>query len=289
MTNPLSNSLAIFDLSGTLTVERGGPPNMPGEVVLVDGARDVVRWLENSSASVYIASNQGGVAYGYLDIDTCDAIMSRCAMLLDLPKERFFWCPHHPKGNVSPWNKACYNRKPNPGMLLTIMQETGVPSKRTLFVGDRKSDVDAAGRAGAHYVHASPIRHVFGRAWSLFSRPVFIIDGTEVARDLRVKLVKKGIEGDFLDEMIELYVGPAIDDVEPTFTHNSKLFYAVDGDDGTVTQLAQVGAQRIEYVEQDTFDRFAEIKRRLHGGCSDDVLVDLFVEHLLVERGYATR
>ena len=73
----LSNSLIIFDLSGTLTVERDGPPNTPGDVVLVDGARDVVRWLENSGAQVYVASNQGGVAYGYLDIDTCDKIMAR--------------------------------------------------------------------------------------------------------------------------------------------------------------------------------------------------------------------
>jgi hypothetical protein len=174
-------------------------------------------------------------------------------------------------------------------MLLTIMQKTGIPSKRTLFVGDRKSDAEAARRAGTHYVHAAPIRHVFGRAWSLFSRPIFVVDGTDVARDLRVRLAKERIEEDFLDELLELYVGPAIEGVEPTFTHNGKLFYAVDSDDGAVTVLAQAGAQRIEYIEEDTFCRFVEIKRRLHGGCSDDALMDAFIEHLLVERGYTTR
>ena len=44
--------------------------------------------------------------------------------------------------------EGCTCRKPAPGMLHRILERTGVPAARALFVGDLETDREAARRAG---------------------------------------------------------------------------------------------------------------------------------------------
>lgn len=148
--------LAIFDADNTLrrTLVPGQPcPRAPDEWELLPGVRDVlgaVDW-ERCGVRVGVASNQDQVGYGHLSAATAgrllrDMVLAATDGRVSDPVIRF--CPH-----VLEVSCAC--RKPEPGMLLSIMEECAVTAERTLFVGDSPVDAEAARRAGARFVHAS--------------------------------------------------------------------------------------------------------------------------------------
>lgn len=138
-------SLVIFDADGTLrrcTVANQPCPNRDGEWELIAGVKErlaLIPWKERG-IRIGIASNQAGVAAGYLSEETA----------LDLLRDMFFEafgfhgrhdliliCPHSP-------STACNCRKPKAGMLDCIRFEAQSSFKRTLFVGDLESDEQAA-------------------------------------------------------------------------------------------------------------------------------------------------
>ena len=55
-------------------------------------------------------------------------------------------CPHHP-------DQECDCRKPNPGLLLQAAVELGIDLQRSVFLGDSRSDILAAIRAGVQPVY----------------------------------------------------------------------------------------------------------------------------------------
>lgn len=144
--------LIIFDADGTLrrsTVDGQVCPNKPGEWELLPNVKDVCRLIqrERPEIALAIASNQGGVALGYLDHVTA------LRMLYDTAREAFgpswpvFMCPHAP-------DAGCACRKPRPGLLLDAMALWDIPEDRVLYVGDMPSDHDAAISAGVRFVWA---------------------------------------------------------------------------------------------------------------------------------------
>ena len=57
-------------------------------------------------------------------------------------------CPHLPDGIVAAYRRACHCRKPAPGMLLDIMQHWPIERTRSVMIGDKESDLEAARAAG---------------------------------------------------------------------------------------------------------------------------------------------
>jgi HAD superfamily hydrolase (TIGR01662 family) len=144
--------LFIFDADGTLrhTTVSGKPcPDGPDEWQLLPGVRDTLSaicWDQNGY-SIGIASNQGGVACGYLTRESAsrllvDMVVSAVGYL---PLRSYIeLCTCAPIAN-------CQCRKPAPGMLLRILEQSGVPADQALFVGDSEEDMEAAKRAGMHF------------------------------------------------------------------------------------------------------------------------------------------
>lgn len=98
-----------------------------------------------------IVTNQAGIAKGLFSYDQYRSLTSYYVSLLE--KEGLFFldikmCPHHPEGVVPSLRKACSCRKPEPGMLLTIMDRFDVDLDNSIMVGDKISDLQAGERAG---------------------------------------------------------------------------------------------------------------------------------------------
>ena len=154
-----SYRLVVFDADDTLrqTVVPGKPcPHGPGEWVLRPGVRDVlqeVSWGERTAPSLGLASNQDHVAYGFLSLETARGL------LRDLAVAATGWAPPDPALQLCPHPRdgACECRKPEPGMLLSIMRYYGVEAADTLFVGDAEVDREAAARAGTSFMWASDL------------------------------------------------------------------------------------------------------------------------------------
>ena len=153
--------LYVFDADGTLrrTTVPGLPcPNRAGEWELIPGVRErlaQIAWGEGG-ARFGVASNQGGVGLGYLTHGAARRLLEEMvveAFGLRPPHGAVELCPHAP-------HLGCPCRKPQPGMLLRLMQRFRVPPGETLFVGDMDKDEGAARAAGTRFMWA---HEFFGR------------------------------------------------------------------------------------------------------------------------------
>jgi D-glycero-D-manno-heptose 1,7-bisphosphate phosphatase len=152
--------LYIFDADGTLrwTTIPGQPcPNRPGEWRLMPNVKEILRQMNwgPGGSLLGVASNQGGVALGYLTKEMAYQLIE--ATLVEAigfipPGAIIDMC-------VCPPDARCACRKPNPGMLLHIMQIVHVAPEETLFIGDLEIDQEAARRAGVAFIWAHEFFH----------------------------------------------------------------------------------------------------------------------------------
>lgn len=118
----------------------------------IDGAIETIRRANDIGAFVIVVTNQAGVAYGYYDMDAVARF--HAAMAADLARagahvDAIYVCPDHADAVVAAYRHADPpDRKPNPGMILKALADWPVDVARSMLIGDRDSDLEAARRAG---------------------------------------------------------------------------------------------------------------------------------------------
>ena len=115
------------------------------------GAMDGIRAANQRGALVFIVTNQSGVARGFYDEAAVLALHREIdaelgAVGAHVDDMRF--CPHLPDAPVEAYRLACACRKPEPGMILDLMRTWPVDPARSVLIGDKASDMEAARRAG---------------------------------------------------------------------------------------------------------------------------------------------
>jgi D-glycero-D-manno-heptose 1,7-bisphosphate phosphatase len=159
-----SYRLVVFDADDTLrqTIVPGKPcPHGPGEWVLRPGVREILRrvpWGEPEGPRLGLASNQDQVAYGFLSFEMARRLLRDLALAVtgSTPDEAAIQlCPHAPED-------GCDCRKPEPRMILNIMEHYSVQPYDTIFVGNAGIDREAAVRAGVTFMWAADLFGVSG-------------------------------------------------------------------------------------------------------------------------------
>lgn len=118
----------------------------------IPGAREAVAAFNRAGWWVFVVTNQSGVGRGYYAED--DVVALHAKMSEDLAQDgaridAFYYCPHHPEAAVDAYRHPDPpDRKPNPGMLLRAIREWPVDLPRSIMVGDKDADMEAARRAG---------------------------------------------------------------------------------------------------------------------------------------------
>jgi D-glycero-D-manno-heptose 1,7-bisphosphate phosphatase len=151
--------LIIFDKDGTLIEGLGGrPANSTSEQRLLPNVRKACDDLRAQDYLLAIASNQGGVAWGFISRSQAYRLVNDAADKIG-DADTIACCCYDPRAaERNPGNfyaKASNRRKPQPGMLIDIMRRLNVAPKDTLMVGDRESDQAAAAAAGIKFVWAA--------------------------------------------------------------------------------------------------------------------------------------
>lgn len=144
--------LYIFDKDNTLIALDGRPPNSVAEQYLLPGVAKKCAELRKQGHILAIASNQGGVAFGYLTQLQAQVLVRHAARLIGA--DDWVMCPHHPHGTIVPYNVVCQCRKPAPGMLHTLMHHFRHTPFNTTYVGDQDTDRQAAQAAGCKFAWA---------------------------------------------------------------------------------------------------------------------------------------
>jgi D,D-heptose 1,7-bisphosphate phosphatase len=146
---------AVFlDKDGTLIEDV--PYNVrPERMQLTPGAAAGLRTMHQAGYCLIVVSNQSGVARGYFEEEALGPVERRLREMLadsEVPLAGFYYCPHHPQGQVPEYAVACACRKPQPGLLLRAAAEHGIDVGNSWMVGDRLDDVEAGLRAGCRTV-----------------------------------------------------------------------------------------------------------------------------------------
>jgi len=63
--------------------------------------------------------------------------------------DAYYYCPHHPDGEVPAYRRTCDCRKPAGGMVARAARDVGLDPARSFVVGDAWSDVGLARSVGA--------------------------------------------------------------------------------------------------------------------------------------------
>ena len=141
----------FFDRDGVLN-EDLGYPHRPDQLHWTPGAREAVRRVNAAGWWAFVVTNQSGVARGFFDLAAVTRFHQTMAdQLAEFGAwvDQFYVCPFHPEAAEARWRHPDHpDRKPNPGLLLRAMGEHPVDRERSILIGDRASDLEAARRAG---------------------------------------------------------------------------------------------------------------------------------------------
>ena len=151
-----SKRLYIFDVDWTLTKPKTGGTFRKGadDWQWLPGRRERLKTLQVNGAYLALATNQGGVAFGYMR--KSDIITELYKMAYEVGNNIFVSaCFTHPKASIEEYRvEGDTRRKPGPGMLTEAMEHFRVSPAETLYVGDMAEDEQAAKNANVDFMVA---------------------------------------------------------------------------------------------------------------------------------------
>lgn len=148
----------LLDRDGVLN-EDTGYVGSPQRLKVLPGAAPAIARLHRAGARVAVVSNQAGVARGLFTEDdvraTNEALSRTLAAAGDAP-DAFFYCPHHPEGQVKAYAIECGCRKPGTELVERAIETLALDRARTVMVGDAAKDIEAGRAAGVATVAVGP-------------------------------------------------------------------------------------------------------------------------------------
>ncbi|MCB6183372.1 D-glycero-beta-D-manno-heptose 1,7-bisphosphate 7-phosphatase [Leeia sp. TBRC 13508] len=138
--------LIILDRDGVINFDSDEYVKSVDEWIPLPGSIEAIARLTKAGWQVAIATNQSGIARGYFDLSTLDAMHDKLATLLTPlggKIDKIEFCPHGP-------DVSCDCRKPLPGMFRTIADHYGLADLSGIpVVGDSLRDLEAGMQLGA--------------------------------------------------------------------------------------------------------------------------------------------
>ncbi|MBI5826741.1 MAG: HAD family hydrolase [Deltaproteobacteria bacterium] len=134
-----ARAVVLLDRDGTINIDYGYLSD-PSNVVLIEGAAEALRRLNDRGIKAVVVSNQSGVNRGYFTDEDVSAVNRRLSELLGEHGARMdgiYYCPHRP-------DEECGCRKPKAGLFMKAAKEQGIDAGLLYVVGDKASDVELA-------------------------------------------------------------------------------------------------------------------------------------------------
>jgi D-glycero-D-manno-heptose 1,7-bisphosphate phosphatase len=126
------------------------PPHSPEDLELFPWTPDALVRLSRAGFLLFLVSNQPDCAKGKASMDQLRAVHEKLHGILTSNAIEFagyFYCHHHPKGINPEYSFDCRCRKPKPFFPLRAIEDHGLDSASSWFVGDRDSDIECGQRA----------------------------------------------------------------------------------------------------------------------------------------------
>lgn len=147
---------AVFlDRDGTLVRDIAWGAE-PAELDLLPGVVEALVALRVEGFALVVASNQAGVARGYVSLAEAKASAAHLAALAraaGAPLDGYYLSPYHEREGLVPcFSRPSAARKPGDGMLRAAAADLGLDLARSWMVGDHLSDAAAGLAAGCRSI-----------------------------------------------------------------------------------------------------------------------------------------
>ncbi|WP_108513316.1 D-glycero-alpha-D-manno-heptose-1,7-bisphosphate 7-phosphatase [Bradyrhizobium algeriense] len=140
----------FFDRDGVLNEDDGYVFEI-SKLKWIAGAREAVKAANDAGYFAFVITNQSGVARGLYQEHHVEALhrwMADDLARIGARIDAFEYCPYHPDAVIERYRKTSYRRKPAPGMITDLLERFPVDLSRSILIGDKLTDLDAAQAAG---------------------------------------------------------------------------------------------------------------------------------------------
>ena len=141
---------AFFDRDGVLNVDKSYLYKIE-DLEWIDGAKEALAYLTQQGYTIFVVTNQSGIARGYYTVDDMNRLhefMAQQVAAAGGKIEKFYYCPHLPEGKIAEYAVECDCRKPKPGLILRAFEEYDIDKDAAFLIGDKPRDVESAEAAG---------------------------------------------------------------------------------------------------------------------------------------------
>jgi D-glycero-D-manno-heptose 1,7-bisphosphate phosphatase len=142
----MSRGAFFLDRDGTINVDHVYI-NDPARIELIPGSGAAVARVSSEGFAVVVVTNQSGVGRGIIRPEALPRIHARMEELLAAEGARvdgYGICVHSPE-------EGCDCRKPSPRLVLEAAQRLDLDLSRSVFIGDKLTDVATGKRSGCRY------------------------------------------------------------------------------------------------------------------------------------------
>ena len=141
---------AFFDRDGVLNADKSYLYKIE-DLEWIDGAKEALAYLTQQGYTIFVVTNQSGIARGYYTVDDMNKLhefMAQQVAAAGGKIEKFYYCPHLPEGKIAEYAVECDCRKPKPGLILRAFEEYDIDKDAAFLIGDKPRDVESAEAAG---------------------------------------------------------------------------------------------------------------------------------------------
>ena len=146
----MSERALFLDRDGVINHEVGWL-HRAADVRFMDGIFSLCRTAKELGYKIVVVTNQAGIGRGLYSTEDFETLMEwmqgefrRETVELDA----VYHSPYHPEHGLGEYRREHEDRKPGPGMMLRAQREFGLDLSASVLVGDRCTDMQAAGAAG---------------------------------------------------------------------------------------------------------------------------------------------
>lgn len=138
------NKAFFLDRDGTINVDFGYVGDSEN-LVLLTGAAEAIKKMNEAGFLVIVISNQSGVARGYFTLEDVEKVNTRLNEMLkehNAHIDAFYCCPHLANGTVKEFSVDCDCRKPKLGLFKKAIKDYDLDPILCFACGDKERDVE---------------------------------------------------------------------------------------------------------------------------------------------------